>query len=132
MSRTVRILPLLISLGALSLSRAAWAQSNFYPASSQRARRPFRASYQMPAVSPYVNLLRDDMPAIFNYYTLVKPQLEQEAFNARERAGIGDLQQQLALKQQALRQQSRRPRAGGHVSRFMDYSDFYFRKSGPR
>jgi hypothetical protein len=36
---------------------------------------------QRPTVSPYLNLLRNDNGALPNYYSLVRPQLNQQSFD---------------------------------------------------
>ncbi len=38
---------------------------------------------QRPTVSPYLNLLRNDNGPVPNYYSLVRPQLNQQAFDNR-------------------------------------------------
>ena len=40
-----------------------------------------RYSPERPTVSPYLNLLRNDTGPLPNYYSLVRPQLNQQAFD---------------------------------------------------
>lgn len=71
----------------------------FWGASEATAQQPVRR-YQpnTPTVSPYLNLLRNDNNGGFpNYYSLVRPQLQQNAFNQRQRAFN---QQQLSFESQ--------------------------------
>lgn len=49
-----------------------------------------------PAVSPYMNLLNNTNGIATNYQSLVKPQLEQDNFNARSASAIRGLQRQAA------------------------------------
>ncbi|MBL9123333.1 MAG: hypothetical protein JNG90_06840, partial [Planctomycetaceae bacterium] len=60
------------------------------------ARAPLReaAAWQPPpTTSPFLNLFRPEASPIFNYYTLVRPQLEQERVNQLQAAEIARLQQ---------------------------------------
>jgi len=49
-----------------------------------------------PTVSPYMNLFRNNTGPLPNYYSLVRPQIQQEAFNAQQVAQ--QAQQNSALK----------------------------------
>lgn len=56
-----------------------------------------------PTVSPYLNLYRNNTGPLPNYYSLVRPQLNQQAFNnqisaqqAQQNAALGLLQSQAA------------------------------------
>jgi hypothetical protein len=51
--------------------------------SAQQARVTPRYAPTKPTVSPYLNLLRNDAGALPNYYSLVRPQLNQARFNER-------------------------------------------------
>lgn len=46
-----------------------------------QAQNPPRYQPQRPTVSPYLNLLRNDTGPLPNYYSLVRPQLNQLAFD---------------------------------------------------
>lgn len=46
---------------------------------------PARYQPSRPTISPYLNLLRRDAGPIPNYYTLVRPQLNQIDINQRQR-----------------------------------------------
>jgi hypothetical protein len=54
------------------------------------------AGGRRPAVSPYMNLLNNTNGVATNYQSLVKPQLEQNNFNARSSSAIRGLQRQAA------------------------------------
>lgn len=45
------------------------------------AAQPPRYTPSRPTVSPYLNLLRNDNGTMPNYYSLVRPQLDQQAFD---------------------------------------------------
>ncbi len=47
-----------------------------------------------PTISPYLNLFRPEASRVFNYYTLVKPQLAQQQINQQQSALLQSLQQQ--------------------------------------
>ena len=84
-------LPILLTAAmALVASSECWAQ------------QPIRR-YQpnTPTVSPYLNLLRNDNNGGFpNYYSLVRPQLQQNAFNQRQK-GINAQQLSFDAQQNA-------------------------------
>ncbi len=42
-----------------------------------------RYTPQRPTISPYLNLLRNDSGPLPNYYSLVRPQLNQQSFDNR-------------------------------------------------
>ena len=100
---------------------SARAQGNeYYP--TQRTRRYSRsATTQQPAVSPYLNLLRTDVPPGVNYLTLVRPQMDQAQAAG---AAANRLQAPLSANVTSTRHMNK----AGHVSRFMDYSGYFFRK----
>src|SRR5690349_17683143 len=61
------------------------------------------ARYQprTPTVSPYLNLTRFDNGGIPNYYSLVRPQLQQQRFNSRAQQTVNFQEQQInALQSQ--------------------------------
>jgi hypothetical protein len=133
MKTALSCLAVVVAVAALSPAASAVAQDGGYPAGQRAiARRPFRASYPANSVSPYVNLLRNDLPAVVNYYTLVRPEFDQQAFNARESAGIGRLQSEVGRAQQVGDAWTPSMRSTGHTGRFMSYSQFYFREPGQR
>jgi hypothetical protein len=72
----VRVLPRLAFAGILVLAASAAADSY-----GQQVRR-----YQpsRPTVSPYLNLFRNNTGPLPNYYSLVRPQLQQDSFNRQQ------------------------------------------------
>src|SRR5438128_1612343 len=48
-----------------------------------------------PTTSPFLNMFRPEATPIFNYYTLVRPQLQQLEINNRQAAEIQQLQQMI-------------------------------------
>ncbi len=104
----------------LTLGPAAWAQ---YP-NPKKAPPP-----QRPTISPYVNLLRRGNSTAFNYYTLVRPELEFRSQFAQQGAAIyqlrGDVQAQ-ANAASATNEQ----RPTGHATSFLNYSHYFPGLSG--
>jgi hypothetical protein len=80
---------------------------------------------QRPTVSPYLNLYRQG-GGFNNYYTLVRPALQQERINGVQQTEIGQLRSQLATEQQEITQRGL-PQTG-HRSEFRYYSHFYSKK----
>jgi hypothetical protein len=78
-----------------------------------------------PAVSPYLNLLRRGGGPGFNYFTLVRPELEMRKTVRQMQLSLGDLRRQ----QEILQQQETMP-ATGHPTYFMN-TGWYF-NVGPR
>ncbi len=82
---TKRILAIWAALGVLLvLGDEAFAQ---------RGQRPQRFQPSRPTVSPYLNLFRNNNSPVPNYYTFVRPELNQMQVNQQ--------QQQLLLRQSA-------------------------------
>jgi hypothetical protein len=86
-----------------------------------------------PTVSPYLNLLRRDTGPVTNYYTLVRPQQQQQAFNRQQQANNQQQQSVLQTQQQGIRTvqqgllQVRQSQASptGRSGGFMNYSHYY-------
>lgn len=60
--------------------------------------KPFQSASSGPTVSPYLNLFRDDRTStevVPTYFTMVKPQLEQQASFQQQQREIQQLQRQL-------------------------------------
>lgn len=88
------------------------------PAVAKPSRIPFRDAlpYRQPTVSPWLNIFRPDASRVFNYYTLVRPQLAQLQINQQRAAQIQ------ALTSQAATIQGGRNDAGGH---FMAHGSYF-------
>lgn len=82
-------------------------------------------SYRPPTVSPYLNLLRRGAGPGFNYFTLVRPELDLRGAIRQLQLGLGDLRRQ----QQLLEQEDFMP-VTGHPTYFMN-TGWYF-NVGPR
>jgi hypothetical protein len=102
--------------------------------------RPQRYTPSRPTVSPYVNLLRRDAGPVTNYYTLVRPQQQQQAINQQQQSVNLQQQSLLQTQQQGLRTvqegllQIRQPAVNptGTGGGFMNFSHFYsFGGAGP-
>lgn len=125
-----RLSAVVVVAGFVLVPNVAWGQRSYYPAPAGNLRRQADKSAKPPTVSPYVNMYRDNMPAWFNYYTLVRPMAQQQQYNAREAALIGRLQGQAdALNGAAATTNLREPARGTRrASRFMDPSGYYGRR----
>jgi hypothetical protein len=60
---------------------------------------PARYQPARPTISPYLNLFRRDVGPLPNYYSLVRPQLNQIEFNKRQQ--VTNAQQQAQIQQNA-------------------------------
>ena len=97
--------------------------------SSEPVKKPFTYVSQRPTVSPYLNLLRQDTgEAAPNYYSLVKPQIDQIDFNQQQMRQ----NQQMARRMQGIQSRPAYPVAGsqyliptGHQAVFMNYLHYY-------
>jgi hypothetical protein len=98
---------------------------------AQRLGRPFQAAASGPTISPYLNLFRDEdenPESVPNYFTLVRPQLEQQEANQRQQREIYQLQRQLrnVSATVVVPQYGPAPVPGqGTPARFMDTAQFY-------
>lgn len=68
-----------LAFAAVTLALATTAQAQ--QRSTQRSYEP-----ASPTISPYVGLLQSNSGAIPNYFSLVRPRLDQQQFNSRVRA----------------------------------------------
>ncbi len=73
-----------------------------------------------------MNLLNNSQPGATNYQSLVRPQLEQIAFNSRQSSAVNQLQRKGApVRSQSSAQGNQQLRGTGHQTRFNDRSHFY-------
>jgi hypothetical protein len=101
------------------------------PGLSPRSSKPFSSVSTSPTISPYLNLFNTSRTGsdAFNYQTLVRPQLQQQAINQRQQRENLDIDR----KVQALAARSAyNNQAGsdqqvptGHVTTFMNYGHYY-------
>lgn len=83
-----------------------------------------RYSPSRPTVSPYLNLLRSDSGPLPNYYSLVRPQLNQEKFDNQISAATR--QNSIAVQRlSALSSNSQGGNATGTDSVYSNYSHYY-------
>lgn len=90
------------------------------PSSTRTQLRPSQRSfvrpYGRPTYSPYLNLLRGGDP-VFNYYGLVRPELQFRATEQQLHESFGEFRSQLDSMEQ--REGASNLRATGHRSRFL-------------
>jgi hypothetical protein len=103
------------------------------PSTTQRTKpqsKPFNVISQDPTVSPYLNLHRneEDNEAAPNYYSFVRPQIEQLESNRRQRLEVERLERQLQSRSSS----AVMPQSGdggwpaaNSAARYMDTAQFY-------
>lgn len=105
-------------------------------AAAQRLQRPQRYEPARPTISPYLNLLRENVSPIPNYYSLVRPQLQQQRINQQQQSLL--IRQNSEIRQlqtNLLRTQAEGPVSGtpswfqnpGSRSTFLNTSQYYGR-----
>lgn len=90
---------------------------------AKSARAPMRNAMPWqppPTTSPFLNMFRPEATPIFNYYTLVRPQLQQLEINNRQAAQIQQLQQIINSGGG-----SGRPARSAQGSRFMNHGGYF-------
>jgi hypothetical protein len=119
-----KLFPLLV------LAMGTWLAVAERCSAQGQSRPPGRGGYsdriRRPAVSPYLNLYRGGSRGLPNYYTLVRPQLDQLDTNSRERQAVADLDRSFANEIQRRERQSL-PETG-HEVRYRYFSHFYNRE----
>ena len=86
---------------------------------------PARYQPSRPTVSPYLNLLRRDVGPIPNYYSLVRPQLNQIDLNQRQQV-VNQQQAQIQTNARgvaALKESTAAPT--GTASTYRNYGHYY-------
>src|SRR5262249_45372350 len=78
-----------------------------------------------PAFSPYLNLLRRDVPLVTNYYGLVRPEVTFR--NAIQQL---DQQQAITSNQQTTLENALTLPPTGHASQFMTHTKYFLNKGG--
>ncbi len=108
---------------SLLLAQGALAQ---YPAPPYPKKAP---PPQRPTISPYTNLLRRGNSTAFNYFTLVRPELEFRNQLTQQGAAIYNLRGQVQA-QAAAANAANQPQPTGHPTTFLNYSHYYPGLSG--
>jgi hypothetical protein len=108
------------------------------PGVSDRATKPFSSLTTTPTISPYLNLFNTSRTgtSAFNYQTLVRPQLQQQALNQQQQRQNLDIDR----KVQALAARGAYTSAAGsdqqvptgHETTFMYYGHYYASESPHR
>lgn len=119
----MRRLPL-IAACVLVVSFACTAQAQY-----KSKPRPFDgAGGRRPTVSPYMQLLNNNTGFATNYQSLVRPQVEQNNFNARSASAIRGLQRDAAAsstRSASSTEGNVKMRKTGHASTRENYSHYY-------
>ena len=114
----------------------AWGLVLVVSTGQASAQRPQRFQPARPTVSPYLNLLRQNNSGVPNYYTLVRPELQQLQVNQQQQALLLKQNSQIQqLQTNLLRTQTEGPISGspswfqtpGTRSTFQNTSQFYSR-----
>ena len=127
-STRIRRAPSIRSVSRYSRGLSANALSVSQP--NTRA-KPFSNVQRRPTLSPYLNLLRNDgdsLGGLPNYYTFVRPALEQQRTNRRQQRDIRKLGQEVQSVNRQLMFQgdpSNAVRPTGHTTVFMNHSHYY-------
>jgi len=90
--------------------------------------KPFVGYTPPPAISPYMNLYRNDgLGAVNNYYSLVKPQLDQRAYNQRLQTQVQSLENTTRVQSQELNRLNpyATPASGALPAQFMNLQNYY-------
>jgi hypothetical protein len=111
-------------------SSARGARLDIGLSGSGMSSKPFSNYSPAPTVSPYLNLFREDLDgqSDFNYQTLVRPQLQQQAFNERVQRENFDLNrrlQSIAAQADFNPQGSQNQPPTGHQTVFGYYGHYY-------
>lgn len=95
-------------------------------APSMLDQKPFTGYSPGPVVSPYMNLYLGNNGAgiVNNYYSVVKPMLQQQNMNRQTEQSLRELRIQNRLQQSQL-QQLNRQMPGAQGSSFMNYGGYY-------
>ena len=121
-------LPSLLAAFILCTSFVASAEAQ-YKAKSH----PFDTSSRRPSVSPYMNLINNQTGTATNYQSLVRPQLDQQNYNARTASAIKGLQGSRASsaksgdksKSQSSSEGNLKLRPTGHTAMREGYSHYF-------
>lgn len=83
--------------------------------------------FSRPTVSPYLNLLNPaGAVGLPNYFTLVRPQIEQRAGLSQQAAQLQQLNRQVSANTRRSRSgQQQQVRSTGHPTQFMYYGPYY-------
>jgi hypothetical protein len=112
------------------LPRPISLQQRSAPPPVRRTVKPFEVVHREPTVSPYLNLHRDeeDEESAPNYFTFVRPQMEQLETNRMQQRELQQLRGQLQSMSTTVvgpRYQAAGVPATGTAARYMDTAQFY-------
>ena len=118
---------LFVLAAALGLGVALTAGSAYgQPAFGRRGTNP----YLRPPTSPYLNLLRRDIPFGFNYFRSVRPELEFRRANVQQFRSLQSIQRQVQEQERLLRQSpTSRLSPTGHQVNFLNLGGYF--NTGP-
>jgi hypothetical protein len=117
--RRLTLIAAVVMLGSLASTAQAQYKAKSRPFDSAGGRRP--------AVSPYMNLINNNTGVATNYQSLVRPQLEQQNFNAKSASAIKGLQRQAAssTRSASSHEGNMKMRGTGHTAARENYSHYY-------
>jgi hypothetical protein len=115
---------MLVVVGCLATT--GWAQGG--PGGGRARFEPSR-----PTISPYLNLLRRDVGPLPNYYSLVRPQLQQNDFNQRQIAINREQRTAIRANAQQIQEVQSGAASTGTASVYRNYGHYYpsMSASGP-
>ena len=100
------------------------------PVAPRGSDKPFQTVFRDPTVSPYLNLYRDETnsEAAPNYFSLVRPQLDQIETNRNQVRELQQITRQMQNAMPGVVNPRQAPAAGsspGRVAHFMDTGQYY-------
>lgn len=112
------VLGMVLALGGLSDTASAQYKNTS---------RPFENYNRRPTMSPYMNLVNNNVGTATNYQSLVRPQLDQNNFNNQSASAIKNLQRQVSTPQssKSSSEGNLKLRKTGHAAVRGNYSHYY-------
>lgn len=110
-------------------TQAQYAQHPSFTAMQSTVDKPFATYQPTSGVSPWLNLYRNDRNGgvVNNYYTLVKPALDQRNMNQQFNVDLYGLERANRIQSAAMRQMNTNQRTlqGAATPQYMNYGNYY-------